>query len=71
MSHALTIVVFSYFRLVPAFSVQNEVCIAISMGWGYCIFFFLIIFLFLLFLLLPFTLLCSMNMHWDSVCGTD
>lgn len=40
MSHALTIVVFSYFRLVPAFSVQNEVCIAISMGWGYCIFFY-------------------------------
>lgn len=54
MSHALTIIVPFHFRLVPAFSVQNEVCIAISMGWGYCIF---IIFLFLLFLLLPFTLL--------------
>ena len=55
MSHALTIVVSFDFRLGSGVSVQNEVCIAISMGWGYCIF---IIFLFLYFLLLPFTLLC-------------
>ena len=40
MSHALTIVVSFDFRLGSGVSVQNEVCIAISMGWGYCILLF-------------------------------
>ena len=68
MSHALTVVVSFYFRLVPAFSVQNEVCIAISMGWGYCIFIYYLSIASFSFTFYP---LCSMNMHWDSVCGTD